>query len=131
MHAVEKRTERTDQLLSALGRQDASSTVLAYESVEVRYLLDDRVVIRSLDGRVDPELLRCVRGRGAVDHICYLQRRAVEFLLQTPAYDRTPGVWTLAQLTPLGPGESLQRDGLRFTRLAAPASAFAVRAVAP
>jgi hypothetical protein len=129
MHAVDTRTERTDELLDALGGRGATPAVVALESIEIRYELDDRIVVRSLDGRVDPELLRCVH-RGVVDHICYLQRRAVEFLLQTPSYDRTPGAWTLARLSRLRPGMSAQHEGLVFSRLAMP-GAFSVRPASP
>jgi hypothetical protein len=118
MHAVDNRTQRTDQLLTTLGRRDATRIVLAYESIEVRYELDDRVVVRSLDGRVDPELLACAH-RGFVDHLCYLRRQRVDFLMQTPSYGRADGRWTLDSLSHLRPGDSLEQEGFRFIHVPA------------
>jgi hypothetical protein len=128
MTAVDRRARQTSALLADLGRrQTATATatattttapvVLAYESIQVRYELDDRVVVRSLDGRVDPELLRCVRN-GFVDHICYVQRH-VDFVMETPAYGARAGEWSLAQLRTLRPGEAVDHGGLRFRRLPA------------
>jgi hypothetical protein len=125
------RTGRTNRLLDQLGRPGAVPAfpvVLAFEEVQIRYELDDRVTIRSLDGRVDPELLACTR-RAVVDHVCYLSRRHVDFLMETPQSGR-PGrdaaAWSLARLRTLRPDETAARGGLTFTALRG-IRAYAVR----
>jgi hypothetical protein len=110
------RTERTNQLLDQLGRPGAIPVVLAYEEIQIRYELDDRVVIRSLDGRVDPELLACAH-RSVVDQACYLARRHVDFVMQTLPAGPDPHAWSLLRLRALHPGESATHGGLTFTAL--------------
>jgi len=116
--APASRLTHTDQLLRALGGAPRDRPlVVALESVQLRYEVDDRIVVRSLDGRVDPPLFRHV-GRGTVDHLGYLQAQRVDVLLDTPSYNRAPSDWSLAALRELQPGQVVAHGGVAFRRLA-------------
>jgi hypothetical protein len=115
-NAVGARRARTDELLAQLGARANRPVVVALESVQIRYELDDRVIVRSLDGRVDRLLLRYV-GAGTVDHLGYLRARRVDALLDHPSYNRGSAAWSLSTLRRLKPGETLAEDGLAFRRL--------------
>jgi hypothetical protein len=81
--------------------------------VQIRYWLGRRFIVRSLDGRVDPVLLKYARP-GQVDHIGYLKERNVNFLLTTPNYNRDKA---LQRLDTLEPGHTVSYRDLTFTRL--------------
>ena len=123
MTAPEQRRWRTDALLHDLGDPTKRPVILALEAVQMRYELDERVTIRSLDGRVDRELLEFVRD-GSVDHIGYIKSRGVDYLFKPPPYNRNPREWSLAKLGNLKHGERLTHDGLGFRRL--PSDVFVV-----
>jgi hypothetical protein len=114
--APEMRAAFSDSMVERLGRPEQRPIVVACQEVQIRYRLDDRFVVRSLDGRTDPLLLDYVRG-GVYDHVGYLAARGVGFLLATPNYNRSPETWALDRLEALEPGESIAHGGLRFTRL--------------
>ena len=115
MAAPAKRRMQTDALLHELGDPAKRPVVLAVESVQMRYELDDRFLIRSLDGRVDRALLSFVHD-GAVDHVGYLKLRAVDSFALPPRYNRNPSTWSLAALSTLGLGETTHHGGLTFQR---------------
>ena len=115
-NAVGSRRARTDELLGQLGTSDARPVILALESVQIRYELDDRVIVRSLDGRVDRLLLKYVAA-GTVDHLGYLSARRVDALIDTPSYNRESIARPLSILRRLKPGETLTQGGLAFRRL--------------
>jgi hypothetical protein len=91
------------------------------EEVQMRYWLDDRFVVRSLDGRTDPLLLRYAAA-DRFDHVGYLRDRGVDFLLGTPSYNRDPRPWSLARLEQLQVGETTHVEGLSFLRMAGDSS---------
>jgi hypothetical protein len=115
--APSERVRYSDRLYEILGRPPALPISIACQEVQVRYWLDDRFVVRSLDGRVDPAMLAFVRD-GTFDHVGYLTARHVSFLLGTPNYNTDPNAWSLELLSGLAPGESMTHDGLRFVRIA-------------
>jgi hypothetical protein len=115
MAAPAERRTRTDALLHELGDPAKRPVVLAVEAVQMRYELDDRFLIRSLDGRVDRALLQFVHD-GTVDHVGYLKLRGVDTFAIPPRYNRSPSTWSLAALSTLGPGETTHHDGLTFRR---------------
>lgn len=116
MSAVSDRDEFTQELLDRLGVDGSRSVSIALQEVQLRYWLDERFVVRSLDGRVDPLLLDHADNTG-VDHVGYLKERKVDFLLELPNYNRDKTGWSLARLTDLTPAESTEREGLKFTNL--------------
>jgi hypothetical protein len=69
----------SDALYDALGRPPVP-VVIALDEVQVRASLDDRFVVRPLDGVVDDRFMAHVHGR-SVDYGGYLAERKVAFLL--------------------------------------------------
>jgi len=108
----------SDRLFEQLGQPKELPISIALQEVQARYWLDDRFLVRSMDGRVDPVLLKYATKDG-VDHVGYLRERRVDFLLDSPNYNRDPDRWSLKRLNKLEPGASLTRDGLTFSRLPA------------
>jgi hypothetical protein len=115
--APAERRATSDALLAALGDPAARPVVVAFQEVQIRYWLDDRFEVRSLDGRTDPLFLDYVR-EGFMDHAGYLRAAKVQFVMEQPDYNRDTTRWSLAALKALRPGESAIHDGLRFERLA-------------
>jgi hypothetical protein len=116
MRAPSERKSYSDSLYAALGAPTELPIVVAAGEVQMRYWLDDRFVVRSLDGRTDPKLLQFVT-RNRFDHIGYIKACNIRFLLSTENENRDPGAWSLAELDKLAPGESVMREGLAFRRL--------------
>jgi hypothetical protein len=123
MRAPEERRAFSNDLLALVGNPSSVPVSVAYQEVQVRYWLDDRFVVRSLDGRVDKTLLGHIQG-GNYDHIGYIKDREIDFIMETPNYNRDESAWSLARLNELKDGEELSRDGLVFRRL--PGGHFAV-----
>jgi hypothetical protein len=115
MGAPQHRRAASDELMMRLGNPPAPVS-LAYQEVQARYFLDDRFVVRSLDGRTDPVMLRYCHD-GYFDHVGYIKERRVQYLMELPNYNRDPRAWSLEQLRTLKPGASVERDGVAFTRL--------------
>ena len=116
MNAPAERTAYSDRIMAELGNPAQVPVSLLYEEVQVRYHLDDRFVIRSLDGRVDKKLLDYVED-GNYDHMGYVRERGVHFIMETANYNRDSGAWSLSELTRLELGEELARDGVILRRL--------------
>ena len=116
MKAPSERQAFSDAMFNRLGRPEELPISIALAEVQARYWLDERFVVRSLDGRVDPVLLDHADGVG-VDHIGYFKEQQVRFLLDTPGYNRDPNRWSIKRLRKLTPGETLTREGLTFVSL--------------
>lgn len=67
-------------------------------------------------GRVDPVLLGLADEVG-IDHAGCLKEREVQFLLDTPNYNRDPQLWSLERLNSLKPGEEVSHGGVTFSRM--------------
>ncbi len=117
MLAPERRRETTERVLADLGSPAQRPVVLALEPIQIRYALDDRFVIRSIDGRTDRTLLTKSRG-GLIDFARYVREANVRYIFWWPRAARIP--W-LAHLTQLEVGSSSDHDGLRIHRLSAEA----------
>lgn len=116
MKAPADRQITSDALYEFLGEPSELPIALALQEVQLRYWLDERFVIRSLDGRVDPLLLEYA-GNDTVDHLRYLFTRRVDFLLETPSYNRSSDIWSLEKLHSLNNRETLQRSNIIFTKI--------------
>jgi hypothetical protein len=116
MGAPGRRRARTDDLLRRLNSSHAPPLVVALEAVQLRYEVDDRITVRSLDGRVDRELFGFIHD-GAVNHFGYLTTVTADALLGTPDYNHREREDSLASLAGLVPGQSVVRAGLVFRRL--------------
>jgi hypothetical protein len=121
--APERRRARTDALLHDLGNPPKRPVTLALEPVQVRYELDERMAIRSFDGRVDRALMNFVR-TDFVDQAGYLQTEDIDYFFLPPSYDRHRQRWALTDLADLKPGETADHGDLGFRRL--PSGAFSV-----
>ena len=116
MQAPLERQAFSDELFNQLGRPEKLPISIALQEVQARFWLDQRFIVRSLDGRVDPVLLGHADGDG-IDHAGYLKERGVHFLLDTPVYNRNPHLWSLKRLDSLKPGEEVSQGGVTFSRL--------------
>ncbi|MBK9239173.1 MAG: hypothetical protein IPL75_02670 [Acidobacteria bacterium] len=116
MAAPSQRNESSSELFAALGSPQELPIVVAWADVQWRYWLDDRFVVRSLDGRTDPLMLEFVRP-GHFDHVAYIKARGIRFLMELPNYNRDSTAWSLQELEKLAPFERLVHDGLVFSRV--------------
>jgi hypothetical protein len=116
IRAPKEREVFSDALFRQLGEPEMLPINIGLQEVQVRYWLDRRFVVRSLDGRVDPTLLDHAT-RDGVDLVGYIKDRDIAFLLATPNYNRDRALWSLKELNRLNPGESLEHRGLTFSRL--------------
>ena len=73
-------------------------------------------MIRSLDGRVDPVLADYYHD-GYFDHIGYIKKRHIDYVMNLVNYNNDPKAWSLSNLKALLSGNSLYYEGLRFERL--------------
>lgn len=129
LSATADRKAHSDKLLATLGRPQERPVVIAVVEAQRRYWLDERFVVRSLDGAVDARLFDFMH-QGRIDHVGYLKARKVAFLGATPNYNRDPRRWSLADLSSLRPGQTVTSEGLMFGRLAEQPQWFRLRAVA-
>jgi len=114
--ASSERQDLSEAMISRIGTASEMPISIALQEVQIRYWLDDRFLVRSLDGRVDSVLLDYAT-RKSVDHIGYLKERGIQFLLSLPNYNRNQELWSLRALKDLPPGESTERDGVILYRL--------------
>lgn len=127
MSAPALRCEQTDDLRQDLGGATRRPVVLACESVQQRYELDERVIVRSLDGRTDRSLLAFLRD-GKVDHTGYLKHIRANVLMKPTDYDRRAGTGQLSALDGVWPQKMTIND-LSFRRLRS--HGFAISEVSP
>jgi hypothetical protein len=116
MAVPQDRQRSTDEMFRGLGDPTKRPVVIACESVQLRYRTDDRILVRSLDGRADRALLEYVHG-GAVDHIGYLRERQVDYITEAPDYNRDSVAWSLRSLLALRPNDVARQDGMSFERV--------------
>ena len=112
-----QRTARSDALVRHLGNPAMRPIAIAVTEVQIRYGLDERFVVRPLDGVTDDFLKRYLCA-GYIDHDGYLLDRGVNFLLDFPNFNGDPKAWALSQLIALPVGQSLTRPGLRYVKVA-------------
>ncbi len=117
MKAPEVRKEFSDRMFDELGRPSNLPVSLAYQEVQIRYRLDERFMIRSLDGRTDAMLLDFIDPHGNYDHVGYVKARDIDFIMETPNYNGETNRWSLEDLTKLKIGESISLESILFTRL--------------
>jgi hypothetical protein len=129
MAAPALRREHTDAFISAVGGVDKRPVILACESIQQRYALDNRVLIRSTDGRTDRAFFSFVHD-GKIDYIGYLKYEHADVLDEAPIRDGRPTKSTIfASLEHMPVGHDVVKDGLRFRRL--PSGQFAMTNDAP
>lgn len=125
MAAQDRRRARTSDFLQALEMTGDRPISVALVEVQLRYFLDGRVVVRSLDGRTDGHLLDFA-SRTGVDYPGYLRDRQVEVLIEFPPI---PGAeWPLSDLLDLPANGRIERGGLVFQRIGSTGAVRIVRA---
>ena len=125
INAPSSRRTATDRLITVLGKPAHRPVVVALEAVQLRYVVDNRILVRSLDGRVDRSLLGFAQG-DSLDHLAYLHHQRVDYLLDTPTYGRISSAGSLEPLRRVPPGHVLTSGGLRFRRLHTHRKGYAV-----
>lgn len=130
MQAPSLRRQSSDELARDLGIPTAdgpseSQVVLGCVEVQRRYWLDERFVIRSLDGRVDPLFFQYCH-KGKVDYLGYLRARHIDYLidLPKPRTIRELGRPFMDLLAHMAPGDRRAADGVDIFRM--PSGAFKV-----
>jgi hypothetical protein len=116
MKAPSQRASFGDELLSQMGPGVQLPVSVAMQEVQARYWMDERFVVRSLDGRIDPLLIDYSDGNG-IDHVGYISERKVQYLFDIPNYNRDRSLWSLQRLKVLEPHEDISRSGTTFRRL--------------
>lgn len=116
MKAPKSRRQFSENFLLVLGNPKEFPVSLGVVEVQVRYWLDNRFIVRSLDGRVDDSLLEHFRD-GNFDHPGYIKDRRIDFITEFPNYNKDASLWSLARLTQLNVGQTVQRQGVVFTCL--------------
>lgn len=108
----------SQQYLARYGNPDVRPVVIAAQEVQLRSSLDDRFVIRSLDGILDMVYLNYLC-HGYNDHDGYFIDQKVDFLEAPFAnYNHDRSRWSLSQLGDLAVGQSVTRPGIRYTKIA-------------
>jgi hypothetical protein len=113
--APANRVAATDALLQSMAAQSSKPVVVGTVEVQLRYFVDSRVTVRSLDGLLDERMSRFSH-RGALDGLAYLRDRHVEYLLEHPDSLSTPEL-SYAALQALPVGGRLTTGGMTFTRI--------------
>ena len=108
----------SDLLLGRLGEPKMRPVVIATQEVQYRDFLDGRFIIRSLDGILDIAYLNYLC-RGYNDQDGYFIDQKVDFVVTPFAnYNHDPARWSLKRLEALAVGQSIERPGIRYTKIA-------------
>lgn len=118
--APNNRARYTDELLSSLNEEAQRDVVVALIEVQLRYFVDSRVTVRSLNGLLDERMTQFSH-EGELDTVGYLKDRGVGYLLEYPDYLSTER-FSYAQLKALPLGGQLRFDDVIFERLRGPAT---------
>lgn len=82
------KTSLSNRICAALTCAGPKSVTIAAQEVQIRLRLDERFVVRSLDGIVDNWLSEFVSKDGCFDHFGYLMARDVDVIWDFHAYSR-------------------------------------------
>jgi len=106
------------EYLARYGNPPMRPVVIAAQEVQLRSSLDNRFVIRSLDGILDAVYLNYLC-HGYNDHDGYFIDQKVDFL-EAPFsnYNHDRSRWSLKRLEGLAVGQSVTRPGIRYTKIA-------------
>jgi hypothetical protein len=117
MEMQQVRVHASDNLMRQFGNPPMRPVVIAAQEVQERNFIDNRFVIRSLDGILDIVFLNYLC-HGYNDHDGYFIDQKVDFLLTPFAnYNHDSHRWSLARLEALPVGQSIDRPGIRYTKI--------------
>ncbi len=104
----------SDSLYQMLGCPKKLPVVIALAEAQIRYRLDDRFIIRSLDGRVDGATIKYIHTH-SIDYISYLKERNVDFIVGDYSIPSFKNSLPIEKLLKLKIGEKLEVASLRIT----------------
>ncbi len=110
------REQMSDQLFKEFGSPVKLPINIAVQEVQIRYWLDDRFVVYSLDGIVDNKLTEHICD-GYYDHIGYFLDRDVDFFMPIKSYNKDKSVWSLGELINIETGERINKFGVELVKL--------------
>ena len=111
------RATASDDFLKAFGNPKGRPVVIAAQEVQIRNYLDNRFIIRSLDGIIDISYLKYLC-HGYNDHDGYFIDEHVDFLLAPFVnYNHDRRRWSVQDLEKLPVGQSIERPGIRYTKI--------------
>ncbi len=117
MDAPRTRSTATTRLLAGLEEDEVQGVRLALVEVQIRYGLDERVRVYSLDGRTDGTTLDFFRA-GKLDLTAYLRFREIDYLLlDFPESLPMIPEGLNPRLRSLLPSERMEADGATFLRV--------------
>lgn len=106
--------KQSDILYHAL-KNPVTPVVIAYGEVQARYWLDNRFIVRSLDGRTDSAMLKYIH-KNYYDYAAYIKERNIAYFVADYAADLpTKEHFSKAELLRMRPGQFFESDGLQFT----------------
>lgn len=113
IEAPGNRTKATDDLISKLGGPTQFPISVALVEVQIRYWLDDRIVVRSLDGRIDEQFMAYVQP-DHFDYLGYLKSRSVNYIIEFPKRNLDTHSWSPTELIGMKTGDEKQFGELTF-----------------
>lgn len=116
MSASNSREQTSQRLFDELGPPTKLPVSIAVQEVQIRYWLDQRFIVRSLDGITDVRMLAHICD-GYYDHIGYFIERDIDFVTEFPNYNKNKALWSLADLKSLETGRSISRGGITLRKL--------------
>lgn len=124
INAPQNRQKLSDALYAEMGRPKLP-IILAGGEVDERYLLDNRFIIRCLDGRIDSALLKHFH-KDSIDYIGYLKERGVNYFMVDYSIPSFKNTLPAAELKKLKLGEYINTEKLRITYIGTNYSIFKV-----
>ncbi|MGH7805225.1 MAG: hypothetical protein ACREQJ_12835, partial [Candidatus Binatia bacterium] len=89
---------KTSAALCAQIGCSSSPVAVALQEVQLRLFLDERFVVRSLDGIVDSDVRHYVTPEGGIDHLSYLRDKNVRVVFEFPDYEEKGSPSSLAKI---------------------------------
>jgi len=115
IHAPLERQRVSDELYKTLGQPSKLPIVIAFGEVQARYMLDNRFIIRSLDGRVDTAMLKYIH-KNYYDYAGYIKERGIDYFVADYANDLpTKTYFSKDNILNMKTGESFTDNGVQFT----------------
>lgn len=106
----------TNQKIAEWNLKNKKQINVAINEVQLRYFMDDRIKIISLDGIVNSDLRKYVHN-GYYDHLNYLKDEHADIIAEFPNFNADKKQWALDQLQNLQPGSYLNKENIMLSKL--------------
>jgi hypothetical protein len=106
--SMQAKETMSNKICKLLDCNKGETVVVAAQEVQIRLRLDDRFVVRSLDGIVDYQLARFIDNNNCINHMDYIKHRSIDLLLSFPDYNPAD---TQCEQSLSNVREDLQRKG--------------------